>query len=480
MMNKKQISIVFLSALIVLSIFTSCSSANKSESNKISDIKWITIGEQPADHSIVLDEINKYIGDKLKIKLDLVFLPEIDYLSKVNSIISSGEKFDILWTSGENKTFSNKFIRDKFLDITNIINEKATGLKSLIPKEFWSTVTVDGKIYGIPTYKDSSESNYYIYDKEYVDKYSIDYNNINDMISLGPVLKKIKENEKEIYPFSLTKSGYTGIFDGYDLISQSPPIGINIKSKNDYIIRNPYEQDEVIEKLTILNSWYNQQFINKDANHTTEYKDNLIITAVEGYPTYEVEIGDKLKKSFVSSKFDGNYYTNNSIRESVNVISKDSANPNKAVSLLNAVNTESKLRNLFAYGIEGVHFKKTTDTTIEILANGYKPDVFKQATLFNLYSFPPYPENKWELIKKENLGAVSSPILGFIPKFDGLEDKLENCSKVYEKWKSHINTGSQNPVESVPKLLGELNSNGYKEIVLELQKQLDEFMKSKS
>ena len=43
-----------------------------------------------------------------------------------------------------------------------------------MPSDYWDAVAIDGKIYAVPTYKDSSLSNYAIWDKEIVDKYNLD------------------------------------------------------------------------------------------------------------------------------------------------------------------------------------------------------------------------------------------------------------------------------------------------------------------
>lgn len=55
---------------------------------------------------------------------------------------------------------------------------------------------IDGKIYGVPTYKDSSVTQYFVWDKAVADKYGIDINSIKSYEDLYPALKKIKEGKE--------------------------------------------------------------------------------------------------------------------------------------------------------------------------------------------------------------------------------------------------------------------------------------------
>ena len=56
-------------------------------------------------------------------------------------------------------------------------------------------VEVNEKIYGVPTYKDSSLSEYFVWDQDIADKYNIDVNSVTDFNTLYDALKTVKEGE---------------------------------------------------------------------------------------------------------------------------------------------------------------------------------------------------------------------------------------------------------------------------------------------
>ena len=51
-------------------------------------------------------------------------------------------------------------------------------LYDMIPEDYWKAVEVNEKIYGVPTYKDSSLSEYFVWDQDIADKYNIDVNSV--------------------------------------------------------------------------------------------------------------------------------------------------------------------------------------------------------------------------------------------------------------------------------------------------------------
>lgn len=476
MLNLKKILIFFIIIFTFIFNFTSCSNKDK-YINKTVNLKWIMMGEVSKDNDLVLKEINKYILDKINAKFSIEFIKESEYMYKVNNIISSGYDYDIMWVSNSNNTFSSNSINNSFADIEKYIQN--TSLLDVIPKALWDGARINGKLYGIPTYKNSIYKQYLIFDKEFVDKHNIEYKKLTSLESLDPILRLLKQKEPDKTIFSLNKDGYVGLFSDYDLILNNPPIGVKLDSKLGLKVTTPYEDDTVIGKLNILNSWYNQGIINKDAGYILENKENMLVTAVNGYPFYDMELGINSEKEYVSNSIGNGYYVNESIRDSINVISKNSANISKAVELLNLINSDSKLRNLFAYGIEGKHYNKIGETSIEILNRDYVSDIKQQGTYFNLYTFSPFPNNRWEQVKKENKIADSSPLLGFEVDLSNFKTQVENCSAIYTKWKGQINTGSQNPVDAISKMLNELDKSGYKDIINATQTQLDNFLKNK-
>ena len=84
------------------------------------------------------------------------------------------------------------------MDITELLPEAAPDLYSMIPEDYWRAVSVNGAIYGVPTYKDSSITEYFIWDKDVADKYDIDIESITTLRTLLRLWRKSRREKAAI------------------------------------------------------------------------------------------------------------------------------------------------------------------------------------------------------------------------------------------------------------------------------------------
>lgn len=52
-------------------------------------------------------------------------------------------------------------------------------LKAIIPEDMWRAITVDGKIYAVPTMKDSALAHYFVFDPVVMEELGIDVSNVH-------------------------------------------------------------------------------------------------------------------------------------------------------------------------------------------------------------------------------------------------------------------------------------------------------------
>lgn len=89
------------------------------------------------------------------------------------------------------------------------------------------------------------------------------------------------------------------------------------------------------------------------------------------------------------------------------------------VEILAALNTESTLRNILQYGVEGEHYNIDESTgvlsRVKLNAKGevYEMDINKTGNCFVAHAEEGQPENYWEIYKIQNGEAVINPLLGF-------------------------------------------------------------------
>lgn len=169
---KKSTRILALICVFVMSItmFSGCAGkaattpASTAGSTTTADTKdmptliWWNIGKQPDDLAEGLVEINKYIGEKIGVQVDFRMANWGDWETKMNTILNSGEAFDIMFTN--NTKYANQVATGAFADITELVQSSSPELFKFIPADVWDGTKIGGRIYSVPTYKDSSITQY--------------------------------------------------------------------------------------------------------------------------------------------------------------------------------------------------------------------------------------------------------------------------------------------------------------------------------
>ncbi|EFW37982.1 hypothetical protein HMPREF9554_01520 [Treponema phagedenis F0421] len=158
----------------------------------------------------------------------------------------------------------------------------------------------------------------------------------------------------------------------------------------------------------------------------------------------------------------------------MNAISAQSKNPKEALKLLELVNLDPKVRNLLAYGIEGKHYKKTGDTSIEFIdKKSYDVPAFSQGTFFTTYTVDPAPPQMWKAVQEFNQNVEGSPILGFSFDPTPIETELALVKAEWEKYDSFVRLGLKSRTEIYDEMMANLKAAGLDKIIAEAQKQLD-------
>ncbi len=477
-MKKSRITISFIFIFIaMLTIIVSCgndTSVNGSK-DKVTTLTWYTIGGEPKDINKVLKEVNQYLEEKINVNLDMKFVDFGDYTQKISVVINSGESYDLAFMASWAGDYLGNARKGAFLDLDSFLQtEDGKKLKATIDNRFWDGATIDGKIYGVPNQKELGVSPMWVFNKEYVDKYNIPYQDLHSLEDLEPWLKVIKENEPGVVPFYITKGfSYTVFFD--QLVD---PVGIYTDDET-LTIRNMFETDEMRKALETLRKYYKLGYINGDS--ATALDDTSVkrfVTKGDGQPYAEKIWSKDLGYEVVSSVIDDTIVTNGSATGALIAISRNSKNKEKAFEFLTLLNTDKKLRNLLNYGIEGVHYEKTGENTIRLLdveQKRYQIPYFSLGDLFLTYIVEGEPETKWEEFKEFNDAAKTSPALGFKFDLSKVSSEIAAINNVLEEFKSTLYSGSVDVDEYLKKLNNKLKEQGIDRVILEMQSQINKW-----
>lgn len=459
---------------------SSKSSSSSSSSDDVPTLVWWTIGGQvPNNFDKAMAAMNEYTAEKIGVKVDIKVASWGEWETKINTIVNTGEPFDIMFTNGSK--YNQQVAMGSFADITDLVQSETPELYKFIPEKVWDGSKVGGKIYSVPTYKDSSLTQYWVFDHKYVEKYGIDVPNIKTLQDLDKPFHDMKAGEgKSFYPLPMTQSeGLNGFFNGYDDMALGlSPVGVKADDASRKVI-SVLEQPDIMDNLKMLHQWYKDGIINPDAPTKPEADKGKPFISAQGFPGAEIgwQINNGVEKYDIVQNY-GPIYTTTTIQGSLNAISANSKYKKEALKYLELVNTDSKLRNMLAYGEEGVDFQKINDEkVIERISDTWPLASYTQGTFFNMATNKGAPEDQWEQVKKLNEQAFASSLLGFSMDITDLSTEVANTKAVWDKYRYELLTGASDPEKMVPKIVSELKAAGMDTIMETAQKQIDAFFK---
>ncbi|MDR2177893.1 MAG: ABC transporter substrate-binding protein [Treponema sp.] len=437
--------------------------------------EWWLIGDPPPNLAEGQKLISDYTESKIGVRVEFKWFGWGDAGSRQTTMINSGEYWDVWSLLGP--AYYDHARRGVYADITDLL-PKHPGLTRIIPQALWDGFKVKGRIYGVPTYKDSAAAHYVIWNEALVRKYNIDINSMKTMADYDRALRTIKTGEgTRFYPIHAGKAEPTGRFLymlDYDLSFGIDVIGVKFSDSSAKVV-NLLEDPEFVEYLRYFNRWYKDGIINPDAPVLTETTKNSAIGLAQGWSlawddSWAVNQG---WEHAVSNLEWGPVYTTETIL-AYNAMSANSRNVEAALKFLELANTDRKLRDMLAYGIEGKDFEYVTPTTIRKLTKSWSMSSYQQATFFTMSTLDGIP-NPWDEVRQLNEQAKISPIFGFPFDRTPVQNEFANCTVIWDRFKVELYSGAADPDVTVPQALAELRANGFDRIIAEAQRQINEW-----
>lgn len=506
---KKQTALA-LAALMTLSCAAGCGTKKASLENVT--LKFTLVGSSgQKDAERVFEEVNKklktYEGFE-NISLDISVIEASDYKQKFLLWQTNGEPMDIVQTYGLEYGELSK--EGSFIALDDYI-EKSEDLKTAFPDYLWDYANVDGKKYFVPSYQMLANVDYtFVTPKTLADKY-MDVEKLQNVMNNADVFDDSCWDAIEEYLDKLAKNGELKMgykpLDSLTFTLQKGyvPLGNRFMLKKDDPSHTVYYMDEVDDRINDfkrLSELYKKGYIRSDIASVGS-SDNMV-GAAEGYTLWHegLRMDEQLKqnaKDSLATKYGFElqevFTKDYEILPMKNAaggmaISTLSQHPDKAFKVIELFNSEKgkDLYRLFVYGIEGEHYTKLDENTIEPIGYTGSPT-----------SSAPYGLNKWNAgntkyafnLKGEdvigdrldeindNENVFVSPVTGFILDTSSISSQLAQMNNVFEEYKD-LNCGSRPDVEATyEEYMNKVKTAGMEEVKAEIQKQIDEFFAEK-
>ncbi|WMJ22749.1 ABC transporter substrate-binding protein [Paludicola sp. MB14-C6] len=501
MKGKIKVLSLLLALAMVASMFVACkdkpapsSEGSSSAPAKREDVNliWYHWGDKPKQPDAVIAELNKMSKEAIQTTVDFRFATGDD--QKLKTIMSTGGEFDIAFTCAWFANYVVAAQNNQLADLTEKLPKVAPKLWEYIPENCWAGARVNGKIYAVPTYKDSAAAQYWTVHKEYVidgAKADAELKAAGKKLStVTPLLEKVKkyhDESKKAYPHDLTApmnynwAGLNGLGNGWDDFGLSNiRMGINLTAGNTKVI-SQYDDPDYVADLKTIKSWYDNGLVNKGASEVEKEFEFQVVGTGQGWDGCEAIWGSGKDYTIQMVKKYGPIYTTGSIQGSMNGISPNSKKIDRALQYIEYMNTNKDYRNTLGYGIKGTNWKLNDQGQVENLTkDAWQPGMFAQASFFELYPLKPAPANMYTNLKAVNDSAEASPLVGYVPVVKDLQTEIAACQAVIDKQYKYLQTGNIKDVDAtVNKLKADLKAAGMDKIIAEIQKQVDEFLKAK-
>ncbi len=453
-------------------------------------LKWVMVGNgMPSNYDAWLAQVNPYLEEKIGVNIDVEVVGWGDWEPRRNVIVNTAGEYDILFTNVN--TYTNDVGMGAFLDITDLLPEYAPELWESIPEDFWDACRVNGQIYGIPAMKDSSITNLVVWDKGAMDAAGYDGSTMKDLTdpelteALGSQALKdyLVENGYADTAWPLSSSGATYLTFTYDTMGAGLiAMGVKYNDTEGKVV-SIYEQPEIMEYLNLFHQWYQDGIINADANVKPEENAYKPAAVAQGWPLAAVtNWGPNMGvEEAVAYQWGPTIISNDSVRGSLSCISANCEHPDKALQFLELVNTDTYVRDLFFYGVEGDNWEYTDETKTKVHKNNadWSMAGYTQGSFFTVTPTDAYEFNEYDQVAEQNANAEPSVLLGFSMDTEPVKDQLNQCITIAESYKSELLTGScggTDPETMVAQMVDELNAAGFQDVLAEAQRQVDEFL----
>ena len=162
-------------------------------------------------------------------------------------------------------------------------------------------------------------------------------------------------------------------------------------------------------------------------------------------------------------------------------ISRTSEHSEEAMQLLNLLYEEPELFNKLLFGLEGIHYTKTGDDSIELIEGSgycYGTEAWKLGNQFLAWRLPGQEEDVWEETTRMNETARVSLLRGFNFDPQPVQKELTRLAAVEREFKKELYRAEDLDAyrESYRQQMEEA---GVTRVVKEVQRQLDSWRATK-
>lgn len=470
-------------------------------------VTYLSMGPIPTGLKDVENAINEITEAEKNIHVTLEMIEPGNYPQQINLKMSSSEAFDLMVTMpAGTASFNNMASQNQFMDISDLLEEYGQGILDTIGDMIKGT-TIGDAIYGVTTWRSLVTSDYICMRTDVLEDLGLleKAQNIASLAEYEEILKAVKDSEKWNYlagivasdlvgtclPLGGTYVGENSFVDDscYDQLGDTNKIiAINPDGSDPTVINN-FASDDYKKMYLKMKDWYDKGYVYGDVTTQNDKAEELVKSNVAFSFFSQSEIGVDIQKSTTCAmpmtcvKIITMPVSTSTCAKFVWGVPNTSREPEAAIEFLNMMYTDSRIANLFAWGIEGVHYQ--VKDGIATFVDGqsasdcpYHTIDFMYGNQFLVLPWEGRPADFRDQAMAEMNSAQVSAYLGFSCDTTGISNEISAVSNVIAEFLPSIDSGvaSESDYEA---FLAKLDTSGVQNIIDEYQKQLNEWLANK-
>ena len=343
-------------------------------------------------------------------------------------------QFDIFLVQGYDNY--NSYIENEYIQqLDSELSGNSKLLKTYIYPTFLELANVSGT-YAIPNNHPVGQYQYLLVNKELVDTYDYDPDELTTLLKCTDFIKDIGNQHLdgvvpllgEVEPANMTYWG-TDQSQWSILASQ---ITNTMSYKLKLVPKSVFSINVFVNTIGAMKELSELGYI---GDGTIKDGEKFAVGVVAGDASIVEQYGDEYY-TYIYSK---TMMTEEDAYGNMLAVSTYSKNLSRAMEIITYINTSTDIRTILQYGIEGENWEyenQDTQDTIRILNNDYQMDLVTTGNVYMTYPGEGVSMDYWNYGKQQNIDSISSPYIKFKGYINDnnkdLIKQLDDLSKEYK------------------------------------------------
>ena len=444
------------------------------------ELLWYGGGAEAADIPEVFTEISGYLADMGRnYSIRYERFDWADYTQKIQLMLAAGERADILFMSNWAGSYNANAASGYLTELDDLL-EAQPRLKASMGSQFWDAARVGGSIYAVPNFKDMVVQAYIAIDKTLMDAYDMDVPDNLTFASITPILEEFSALNTGIPPIEIQ---VLPAFRGDFALGVHVPIALSFTEpeKGFQVLT---EMKEYQEYTRLMREWTEKGYRDKDSylNRNKDGKTKKwFLSYYQGFPGADVLIAESTAREIEARFLNAPPVLDNSgPLGAMQSIPASSPNAEQAMDFLTLLSTDTTLRTMVSYGVEGVHYNLDDNDQVvptQKGRNNYEMPHFAMGSLLPLKTLQGEPLDARDQLRRFNEEAEASPAMGFPLDKEKYSQVIAQVTAASSAYLDAAAWGLRPAEETLVEFREKLRELGWFEVVDEINRSYMEWQK---